>query len=293
MTNSPSVSQLQNVIDNSNPVQLSAGNPGLRQTYQHSLFLRFSSVNATRGSSFFMLLGGGIGSDYVVNSTFLARQDTVLPNGVELGPGSRFVRPVNADGYRNLRVFSSYGIPIRPIRTNLNLNGSWNYTHTPGVINGETSYTGNSNFSLGAVLASNISEKVDFTLSSNSNYSVARNTVRPEMDNTYFYQKSELALNLIFWKDLVLNNQLQHQYYTGLSQNFNARYLLWNIGVGKKVFKDKLGEFKLSVFDLLNQNKSISRNVTELYIEDTRTQVLKQYVMLSFTYNLRRFKMQP
>ena len=291
MTNEPSISQLQNVIDNSNPVQLSTGNPDLRQTYQHNVFLRFSSVNTARASTFFLLAGGGIGSDYVVNSTFLAQKDTILPNGIRLQPGTRFVQPVNADGYRNLRMFTSYGIPISHIKTNLNLHASWNYTRSPGVINGVTSYTNNNSLSLGVVLASNISENVDFTVSSSSNYSLAQNTILPEMNNTYFYQKSEIGLNLIVWKGIVFNNQVMHQFYSGLSSNFNESYFLWNIGIGKKVFKDNLGEFRLSVFDLLNQNKSIGRNVTELYIEDTKTEVLKQYVMLSFTYNLRRFKM--
>ena len=293
MTDAPSVSQLQNVIDNSNPVQLSTGNPDLRQSYQHNLFMRLSAVNTARASTLFVLAGGGIGTDYVVNSTFLAATDTVLADGTELKSGTRLVRPVNADGYRNFRVFGSYGVPIKAIKTNLNFNGAWTYSRTPGVINGLTSFTNSHSFSLGVVLASNISERVDFTVSSSSSYSLAENSVRPEMDNTYFYQRSELDLNLIIWKGIVFTNQVQHQYYTGLSADFNESYFLWNMGIGKKVFKDQLGEFKLSVFDLLNQNKSISRNVTELYIEDTKTDVLKQYVMLSFTYNLRKFGAPP
>ena len=46
---------------------------------------------------------------------------------------------------------------------------------------------------------------------------------------------------------------------------------------------------KLSVFDLLKQNRSIYRNVTETYIEDVQNQVLQQYFMMTFTYNLRSF----
>ena len=51
----------------------------------------------------------------------------------------------------------------------------------------------------------------------------------------------------------------------------------------------KLAEVKLSVFDILNQNNSISRTVTETYIEDTRSNVLNRYFMLTFTYNIRKF----
>jgi vacuolar-type H+-ATPase subunit D/Vma8 len=61
------------------------------------------------------------------------------------------------------------------------------------------------------------------------------------------------------------------------------------MAAGKKILKDQKGELKLSVFDLLKQNRSINRNVTGEYIEDVQNQVLQQYFMLTFTYNLRNF----
>mgnify|MGYP000197370824 CR=1 FL=1 len=51
------------------------------------------------------------------------------------------------------------------------------------------------------------------------------------------------------------------------------------------IFKAGEDDFK----DLLNENKSITRSVEQNYIQDTRTQVLTRYIMLSFTYNLRKF----
>ena len=61
------------------------------------------------------------------------------------------------------------------------------------------------------------------------------------------------------------------------------------MSVGKKLLKDQKGELRLSVFDLLKQNRSVMRNVTETYIEDTQNEVLRQYFMLTFTYNLQNF----
>ncbi|PIY11018.1 MAG: hypothetical protein COZ18_04885 [Flexibacter sp. CG_4_10_14_3_um_filter_32_15] len=49
-------------------------------------------------------------------------------------------------------------------------------------------------------------------------------------------------------------------------------------------------KIKLTVFDLLNQNNSISRNVAETYVEDIQTQVLQRYFIVSFTYMIRNFK---
>jgi hypothetical protein len=55
------------------------------------------------------------------------------------------------------------------------------------------------------------------------------------------------------------------------------------------VRKKQTSELKLSVFDLLKQNKSISRVVTETGIQDSQTQVLQQFFMLTYTYSLKNF----
>ena len=80
---------------------------------------------------------------------------------------------------------------------------------------------------------------------------------------------------------------LTHQYYAGLSQNYNQDYILWNCALGYKFLKDHKGDIRLSVFDVLNQNKNIQRSVSNTYIQDTQTNVLQRYFMLIFTYNLK------
>ena len=85
-------------------------------------------------------------------------------------------------------------------------------------------------------------------------------------------------------------NDFNSQVYDGLSEGFDQNYILWNMSVGKKVLKGQKGEIKLSVFDLLKQNQSITRNIADgQYIQDVQNEVLRQYFMLYFTYNLRNF----
>jgi hypothetical protein len=55
--------------------------------------------------------------------------------------------------------------------------------------------------------------------------------------------------------------------------------------------KNDRGELKLTAFDILKQNQSIARTVNDLYVEDSITEVLQQYVMLTFTYTLRSFEL--
>ena len=95
---------------------------------------------------------------------------------------------------------------------------------------------------------------------------------------------------MILPADLVFRTDLRNQYYTGLADGFNENYWIWNLAVGKKIFKNKLGELNVSVYDLLNQNQRISREVTGNYIQDLRTNVLQRYVMVNLIYNLRNFK---
>jgi hypothetical protein len=288
-TTAPSVSQLQDVVNNSNPLQLSTGNPNLVQSYQHRLFLRYSAANTNAGSTFFAMLMGSMQQNYIGNSTIIAQDSTTI-NGFNIPAGGQYTRPENMGGYYNLRSFVTYGLPITALKTNLNMNASAGFVRTPGMINLQKNYANNSSAGFGLVLSSNISEKIDFTLSSNSNYNIIRNTLNASSNSEYFNQISRFSLNYIFWKGIVFNTELNHQFYTGLTAGYNQNYLLWNVSLAKKLFKKQQGEIKLTVYDLLDQNKSITPTVTETYTQYVKANVLQRYFMLTFTYNLRFFK---
>lgn len=292
-TQEPSINQLQEVVDNSNPIQLSTGNPGLRQSFQHNVFIRYTNTNTEKATVFYTLLSGGYTNNYIGNQTFIAESDDIIVDGISLPRGSQLIRPSNLDGFWNLRSFVTYGVPVGLLKSNLNFNISGTYNRIPGLINEETNFSNSTNFGLGAVLSSNISEKVDFTISSRSNLSFVDNTLQTQLNQEYFTQSSDVALNLIFGPGLVFRTNLTHQLFTGLSDEFNQNFFLWNIGVAKKIFKNQRGEIQLSIFDLLEQNNSINRTVTDAYIEDVRNVVLQQYFMLTFTYQLRNFGQAP
>ena len=62
------------------------------------------------------------------------------------------------------------------------------------------------------------------------------------------------------------------------------------MSLAKKFLKNKQAEIELRVYDLLDQNTAIARVNAESYIEETRTNVLQQYFMLTFTYTISNFK---
>ncbi len=144
--------------------------------------------------------------------------------------------------------------------------------------------------SQGVVLSSNISEKVDFTLSYTYGYNQVVNTLQPQLNTSFSTQRAGTNVTWNPWKGIVFRSDINYQQYAGLSGGFNQQFTLWNASVAQRLFKSQNGELRLSVFDLLNQNNSISRTFSETYLEDNRSLVLNRYFMLTFTYNLRQFK---
>ncbi|TGE22162.1 TonB-dependent receptor [Hymenobacter aquaticus] len=289
-TQNPSISQLQDVVNNSNQLQIRTGNPNLAQEYTHNLFVRYSATQPETSRSFFALVGGSYTDNSIANSTLVVREPTRIEGTTVVVPaGGTIIRPVNLNNEYSLRSFANYTLPLKLIKSNLNLNASATFSQTPGFVNSRLNYNRSPNFGLGAVLSSNISPELDFTLSSNSSQTYARNTVQSQSNSQYFRQNTTLRLNWILVKGVTLQSDVNHVAYRGLTAGYNQNFVLWNASLGKKFLPKQQAELKLFAFDLLGQNNSIQRNITEAYTEDVRTNILQRYFMLMFTYNLRNF----
>jgi len=292
-TNFPSVTQLQDVVNTNNPLRVSSGNPALKQSFTHFFSGRYTFTNTQKGQSFFANIFLQETQDYISNATYRAvKGDSVIQQGINLKQGSQLTKPVNLDGYKSLRSFFTYSMPVKFIKSNLNLSTGFLYSKLPGLINYLRTTTNNYTYNAGVVVASNISEFVDFNVSYNANFNYVTNTAQGQ-DDRYVNQAAGLQLNLLSKRGWFVQNDLSNQTYSGLSSAYNQSYWLWNAAMGKKFLKNKTGELKLSVFDLLKQNQSIVRTVQENYVEDSQTKVLQQYFMLTFTYSLKNFGKPP
>jgi hypothetical protein len=286
--NEPSVTQLQSVIDVTNAPVYTIGNVNLNTQFTHFGSVQYTYTNTTKG----LLVVGNVfyqtANNYIANATYTPTKDTVV-GGVTLSPGSRITSPVNLDGYRSMRSFVTFAVPVGFIKSNLNLDGGINYTQTPGITNNRLNETKSIVYTLRTTIASNVSQYVDFNISYSANFNKVRNLIQPTANNDFFQHVAGLQFNLLSKNGWFFQNDVNNQYYNGLTEGFNQNYVLWNMSAGRKFLKGQKGELKLSVFDLLKQNRAISRNITGEYIEDTRNEVLQQYFMLYFTYNLRNF----
>ncbi|GAB3908153.1 TonB-dependent receptor [Larkinella knui] len=289
-TQAPGVTQLQNVLDNSNPLFLTLGNPNLKQSYSHNVSARYQLTKPVKGRSLFVFINMGSTNNYIGNSTVISNGTATLPNGTILGQGVQLTRPVNLSGLWNLRTFVTYSTPLKFIKSNISVNVGNSYGTSPSLINNQVNNANTMTWSQGVNLSSNISQKLDFFLSYSGNFNDVKYSLQAQNNNKYYFQVLSGRINWIFGPGLVLQSDVSNQKYTGFNGSINQQYTLWNAAVGKKFLKDQRGELKVSVFDLLKQNNSLNVTQTDTYVENSRAQVLQRYFMLTFTYNLRQFK---
>ncbi len=288
-TSNPSIFQLQDVVDMSNTQFVSSGNPYLKPSYTHNLFATYNKSGLEKGQTFMAMVGFNIQNNYIGDST-VRMEGAILPNGYELAQGAQYTKPVNMNGKWSVSGNVSFGTPISFLKSNVNFNLRATYNEQPSIINSERNILKGQYYSGGIVLGSNISERIDFTLSYNGGYNITKNTVQDDKDNTYISQGASFRFKWVAWAGFTLTANATYSQYHGITDKFNEQYVICNAYLGKKVFRNQRGELTVGVNDLFNQNTSFSRNITDTYIENLKNRVLGRYVSVQFTYNLRSFK---
>lgn len=276
-TNAPTITQLQDVPDLSNPLQVKTGNPSLQQEFVNSFNINYSTFNMLSFKFFTANLNYGITGNKIVNSI-----DT-------LNKAVTISRPVNLDGAFNSSGFFTLGFPIKKWKgSNVNFTTIINYNRDISLLYRETNLTHRWLLTQSLGFNYNYKEKLDMGINGSLTYNNTRYTLQGDLNSEYFSQTYSTDLSYTFKNNFILSTDFDYFVNSGRSAGFNQSIPMWNAGISKQFLKNKAGEIKLSAFDILNQNKSINRNTGDNYFEDTRTNVIRRFFLLSFTYNLNR-----
>lgn len=284
-SSSPSVTDLQNVIDNSNPLFLSAGNPDLDQQVSHTANLRYLRTTKS-GHTFIAMVGATIQQDYVADSTFVAKKDIALSPTVTLNKGSQFSRPVNLDGYYSLQSMVTYGFPVDFLRSNINFSLSANYANVPTIFGGVESRTRELNLIPKLIIGSNISKNLDFTASYSAGINKMFSSLDTAAESDYVTHTATAKLGWTSFWGLTFRSTFNYIGYTGLDTG-TEDYFLWNLSLGKKFLKNNAAEIRIEAFDVLKQNQAFTHRTGSNYYDYVNSNVLQPYAMISFVYTIR------
>ncbi len=287
-TNQPSVSQLQPVPDNSDITNIKYGNPDLGQEFTNSIRVFYSSFDIFKLRNLFALFNVSTTSNKIVSNVNQSLN------------GYQTTTYTNKNGAYNVNGYVNYGFQFgkQKIRLNLTTNAAYSrdvsiiHSLSPTVNKNDTlNYTYNTSIGQTIGTGFNLKEKLDLNFSATSTFYITKNSnqANSASNTNYFTQNITIEPTYTFKGGWVLGTDLDYNYTGGLASGYNASVPLWNASLSKLLFKNQAGELKIAVYDILNQNVSVSRTVNANYVVDQQSTVLKQYFSVTFAYNLRKF----
>ncbi len=300
-TANPAIARIQDIY-NIYGDYITKGNPDLTPTYNTYLRFRYIHSNLEKGRTFMWMLSGQQTKDYIA-SHIVITPNTYYIDGVEYADTEQYTTWVNLKDYWSIGTHIDYGFPLDIIKCNFNVKMGINYNLTPSIFGGEVqddgsilggdeTNTGKMTYSLGAVLGSNISENVDFTLQWHGKFYEADNeatSIETLTTNQYFDQSASATMKFVFGGGFTFTASVVYKQYLGITNNYNDQYTVCNAFIGRKIFKDKRGEITVGVNDALDQSMSITRYVGTNYSQNTTDIAMGRYFSAQFIYNLRYF----
>ena len=280
-TSQPSMTDLIDITDDSNPLNITKGNPGLKPSFSNNVNANFNTYNteAQRGINVFA------GYSNTINA--ITRKATYNEE-----TGATTTQPENINGNWNVNggfVFNS-AIPA---------NTKFTYsTFTDGGYSERVSF-----ISMQGVQGSvksiaktvNVSERLtanyradnfDISLNGFVRYSHSKSTAQPEDKMNVFNFSYGPSVNYTLpWYNMKISTNISMSSRRGYSDpNANTDELLWNAQLSASFLPKNALTVSLQLFDILQQQSNISRVVEALYRRDSESNAIYSYGMLNLSY---------
>lgn len=277
-TQQPSMEQIQPLIQNNDELNQIVGNPELDQQFNHNLNINFNDYKVLSGRNFY------IGTYINMIANPITNRSIVNPS-----TGKRVSQFINLSGKSNLNGGGWFGFwkQIEKWNANTGFNGNFNFSRFYNIVNGITNVTNSRSIDISPSISFDKENKYSIYFQPNLGYtrSVAQ---LQNIVTEFFTSESSANASYEITKRWVINTEITYNWRQETFQLPAFRAWKWDAGIMYKVFKNRDGEIKLSVFDILNQNLGITRNTTSNFISENSFNTLRRYWLLSFAWNFSK-----
>ncbi len=273
----PSMSQLQPVVDTSDPMNIVVGNPGLAPSFNHRLRLRFQTFDPDCQQSIMVMGHASYTQDDIVSNVVYDRET-----------GARQTRYANVDGNWEAALMNMFSRPLRNKAFTINNFLRLSYRNQVGYVDGLHNRSGN--FSLSESFGIAFRPK-DLELELRPRYTLSNitNAIQSGQNRTTHSYGGSLNATYYTPFGLVLATDLNYSANTGYSDGYDSDQWMWNASISYMFLRNKNATVALKGYDLLQQRKSIWRTETAQAITDSQYNTLTRYFMLTFTYKFTTF----
>ncbi len=271
----PSMTQLSPVPDNSNPLNIYVGNPELKPKYAQRLNLNFRDFNQLTFTSFFVTAGINYTTDNIT--------DSVTYNSETF---AQIRKPVNYGNNLSFNGVAHYGFRIRPISTRFSLTSMFNVGRSQTLINNVDNIT--NSFTNSNTVRADVSPGDNFNLGVSARVSFNNTTYsqNTQLNPNYVNQGYTADLDWRIPQAVNFTSSMNYSIYRYATSDVVQRVPVWNAALYRSILKNKRGEIRLSVNDILGKNQVISQSASGNTFSEQSTNALGRYVLATFTYNI-------
>lgn len=273
----PDISQLHPITNNTNPLYIQQGNPNLTPVRSH--YLNLSKFSYTGKWKYRIYTYGRYKNESIINTSFID------------GNGVTYSKPVNFDGTDysislNTGMNRTFEMDKQKISTDLSLYG--NFGSRPFSINGQQGDNRFRNMGFRLNLNYNLNDILDFapTYGLNFSHDTYKKVDYSDVNILSHYLSGDFTIYLPW--DMEFQNDLSYRYQPQTTPGFRKSSTMWNAALNKKILPGKKLTIRLSAYDILDQNIDFYRYVRYNTINDVQQKTLTRYLMLSLIYDFRK-----
>ena len=282
----PSMTDLLPITDDSNPLNITMGNPGLKPSFSHDLNAHYRNYIVEHQRGIFAMLGGQLTQNSVSSKVEYIEET-----------GGRITRPVNINGNWNLNGMFGFNTALPNKKFTVSTNTRTNYSNSVQYLmqNKVTEKNTTRTINVGENLRGTYRNDwetgygLELSLNGSINYQHAENELQPDRNlDTYNFAYGgstnvTFPWNMSFSTDISMNSR---RGYSESSMNTNE--LIWNAQISQTFFKGA-GSLSLQFYDILHEQSNISRTINAAMRRDSETNAINSYCMLHFIYRLNIF----
>ncbi|QTY28025.1 outer membrane beta-barrel protein [Flavobacterium sp. CS20] len=282
-TRIPSVSQLQPVTIQTNPLNITLGNPNLDASVVHNFSLSYRKYDFKTRS------GYGFYSYYSYNEDQVVSVTTTDDNLV------RTTTYTNLSGGQNANLNFYIDKSLKKSknqndRENITAGGNFSFIYNKnlGFSNAQNFRSESYRFSPSIDFRYEIEDLINIEPEFGITHNITTYNLQQSLDEEFTNLNFGMELTTYYYKNVTFGNDITFTKLGNISSDFDSDFLLWNVSLGY-TFADEKAIVKFKVYDLLDQNINTQRTTGDDFIQDTNQLILEQYFMFSFTYKFSKF----